>query len=302
MAAQEPRPAVRRVREPPSATRRAPARPHGNGARPALAAAGCRSARRRAAHRAHRSLPPRCARRLPEPLRGLRAAADRGNGLRMPGRVVVGGLAPRDLRRRRPSVRSESVEDIVAAVEDVLAAPASWGERGPARAAALHLGGDGARPRRGLRRAGLSATSAASSASTSSRTSSSKPTDGVQPSRSRALDGSPTRSCSSAAPRWRAGSLRTCRRQSRPTCAKAHSTSSRDGVALARSRRRSRPARRPAASATSRARSRRRSPSRAARRDRRARARCSSPSEIAAAARATLRGRKSSGRRGDSWL
>ena len=69
-----------------------------------------------------------------------------------------------------------------------------------------------------------------------------------------------------------------------------------------RSRPRSRPARPAGASATSPGRSRRRSPSRAVRSRSPSTSSSSSPSEIAAAARATLRGRKSTGRSGDSWL
>ena len=65
--------------------------------------------------------------------------------------------------------------------------------------------------------------------------------------------------------------------------------------ATRRSRRRSRPARPAAASATSRGRSRRHTPSRGAQSRSPSTSSCSSPSEIAAAARATLRGRKSSG-------
>ena len=39
-------------------------------------------------------LPPRVCARVPEPLRGVRAPAHRGDGLRLPGRGLPGGVAP----------------------------------------------------------------------------------------------------------------------------------------------------------------------------------------------------------------
>ena len=66
------------------------------------------------------------------------------------------------------------------------------------------------------------------------RISSSRRTSGSQPSTRRALDASPTRSCSSAVPRKSEGSLRTWSRQSSEAASKAQATSSSDGVRHAR--------------------------------------------------------------------
>ena len=57
------------------------------------------------ARRARGALPARVGARLPEPLRGLRPAAARGDGVRLPGRVLERGVAAGDLRRRRAALR-----------------------------------------------------------------------------------------------------------------------------------------------------------------------------------------------------
>ena len=62
-------------------------------------------ARRRPARRADRPLPPRGRGGVPEPLRGVRAAAARGDGLRLPGRGLECGLATRGGGRRGRAVR-----------------------------------------------------------------------------------------------------------------------------------------------------------------------------------------------------
>ena len=59
-----------------------------------------RAARPRPARRARRPLPARGGARLPEPVRGVRPAAARGDGVRLSGRRLAGGLAARGLRRR----------------------------------------------------------------------------------------------------------------------------------------------------------------------------------------------------------
>ena len=140
------------------------------------------------------------------------------------------------------------------------------------------------------------------SASTSRLTSPSKSTVGDQPRRSRAF-GTSRRRGRGARPR-RDGATRRCARTraSRGRHARRRARRAPAPSAGRRSRSRSRLARPGAASVPSPARSRRRTPSRAGRPGRRARARLTRPSEIDATAWDTLRGRKSSGRRGDSWL
>ena len=59
------------------------------------------------AARARLALPPRLGARLPVALRGLRTAAARGDGVRLPGRVLERRVAPRGLRRRRALLRPE---------------------------------------------------------------------------------------------------------------------------------------------------------------------------------------------------
>ena len=120
---------------PPAAAPGASPRPDGNGPRPALAPRRCRGAGRRAARWAHRPLPPGRTRRLPEPLRRVRPTADRGDGLRLSGRVVVRRLAGRGLRRRRAAVRPAFGRRDGGRRRRGARVTADWSERGPARAA-----------------------------------------------------------------------------------------------------------------------------------------------------------------------
>ena len=103
--------------------------------------------------RARRPLPPSLSARLPVAVRGLRPAAARGDGVRLPGRVLGRGVAARGRRRRGATLRPDR--------------PARDRGRGPRRArrtgrvvgarsrarAALLVGGDGPRPRGRLPRA-----------------------------------------------------------------------------------------------------------------------------------------------------
>ena len=121
LAAQEPRSGCsRRSRSSgasgPSCGSSSPAR-----ATRAVPAGGGRVARPRLARRAGRAVPPRGCARLPEPVRGLRDALRRGDGLRLPGRLLARRLAPRGLRRRRRVLRpGVDVEDIARGIDQVL--------------------------------------------------------------------------------------------------------------------------------------------------------------------------------------
>ena len=53
------------------------------------------------------ALPPRCLRRVPEPVRGIRATAARGDGVRLPGRRRRCGSDPGGLRRRSRALRPD---------------------------------------------------------------------------------------------------------------------------------------------------------------------------------------------------
>src|SRR5262249_61172067 len=64
-----------------------------------------KAARGPPSRRSRRPLPAPPRTGLPEPLRGVRAAADRGDGLRLPCRLVVGRFPARGVRRRSPAVR-----------------------------------------------------------------------------------------------------------------------------------------------------------------------------------------------------
>ena len=64
-------------------------------------------ARARGAWRRRRPLPAGGRARLPQPLRGLRPAAARGDGVRLPGRLLERRLAARGRRRRRTALRPE---------------------------------------------------------------------------------------------------------------------------------------------------------------------------------------------------
>ena len=72
---------------------------------------------------------------FPSLLRGLRPAAARGDGLRLPGRLLERRVAARGVRRR--GARTSTPDDagaIAEAVADVLDDPESWAEQGAARA------------------------------------------------------------------------------------------------------------------------------------------------------------------------
>ena len=219
-----------------------------------------RSLGRVAPRRARAPLPHRRGARLPEPVRGLRPAAARGDGLRLPGRVLERGARCRrsvatphaSSTRARPRRSPPPIEDVLREPDGCRAAGSS-GPR-PSR---------GRRPRAPTTRstascAVLTRRSAATSASTSSSTSSAKSTRRL-PSRAARAPWSRRRRGRAAppCPRRSDSSMPTCSRQSSPTRENASSTSSSTRVASRRSRRCSRPARPAAASATSRARSRR---------------------------------------------
>src|SRR5581483_10604596 len=134
MAAQEPRAPLPRVRPAaPRATRPATGahrrRPHRS------ATAGRRGARAGLGRRARLPLPARVGARLPVPVRGVRPAAARGDGLRLSRRLLERRVAARGLRRRRALLRPARRRQIADAVLDVLTDPEPWRERGLARAA-----------------------------------------------------------------------------------------------------------------------------------------------------------------------
>ena len=112
VAAQEPRPALPGVRAAPRGAARATARPDGRRPRGPLGAGGRGGARTRLRRRAGVALSPHRLPRLPEPLRGLRAAAARSDGIGRPRRSVEhprrGGGVWRGGRavRSRPSPRT----------------------------------------------------------------------------------------------------------------------------------------------------------------------------------------------------
>ena len=158
---------------------------------------------------ARRPLPARRLPRLPEPLRGLRPAAGRGDGVRLPGRRSRSRLAAGGVRRRRRPVRPARPRG-----------DRRRHRRGPrplrraerARAAAgrgVHLGRDGPRARPDLRQ--LLLRPQAVELGVDEQRDEPVEVDGRLASRGAParVVGSPTRSCSSAVPRRSAGSLRT---------------------------------------------------------------------------------------------
>ena len=111
-----------------------------------------RDARRRLGRRARLALPARVGARLPEPLRGLRPAAARGDGLRLPGRRVRRRVAARGGRRRSRPLRPAraGVDRRRRSSEALDRADELRATRARPRGR-LHLGRDRARPRPGLR-------------------------------------------------------------------------------------------------------------------------------------------------------
>ncbi len=149
VAAQEPRPPLRRVRRAPTTPSRPRARAHGvrrpDSARRALA-------RARVARRARSSVPNRCRARVPEPVRGLRPAAARGDGVRLSGcQLERRGAARRSAETARASsIRPRSTTWSPRSRRSSRARM-SGASSESARAARLLVGGDGPRARRRVR-------------------------------------------------------------------------------------------------------------------------------------------------------
>ena len=82
-----------------------------------------------------RTVPALVGARVSEPVRGVRSAAARGDGLRLSRRSLERAVAARGVRRRCRLFDPRSVESMVAAVERVLDDPEPYRERGLRRAA-----------------------------------------------------------------------------------------------------------------------------------------------------------------------
>ena len=153
VAAQEPRPPLRGVRAAARRAARAAARPHRRRPRgPRRAARRRRGARPRPGRRARVALPPRGVPRLPEPVRGLRPAAARGDGLGRPVAAADSPAIPEVCGDAAALFDPSDAEDIAAGIleTDDCREEHSW-TRGSS-GGAVHVGRDRAPARGGLRR------------------------------------------------------------------------------------------------------------------------------------------------------
>ena len=125
LAAQEPRAALRGVRARAARAAGAPARADGRRPRARRCRTGVEIARARLATTSSSTSTARAVgARLSEPLRGLRPAAARGDGVRLPGRRVARDVAAGGLRRRGRATSTRSRRRTwPAAIEAVLADP-----------------------------------------------------------------------------------------------------------------------------------------------------------------------------------
>ena len=151
VASQESRPAFRGVRSgagrPPGASPRA----HRRGQRRGEVAPRGGGTRKCLARRARLALPARGGSRVPEPLRGLRVAAARSDGLWLPGRGSAVGSLPEVCGDAAVLFDPYDTAAIAAGIEQALARASSSPKRGPGARGVVHVGRDGARPRPRLR-------------------------------------------------------------------------------------------------------------------------------------------------------
>ena len=125
----------------------AAARAHRRGTRPGATSTRRRDAWSSLGERAGVALPARRRARLPEPLRGVRAAARRGDGVRLPRRRIQRRLAARGGAETPPccSTRYDAVA-IAAGIEAALDRSSQLARLGVERAARVHVGRDRPRP------------------------------------------------------------------------------------------------------------------------------------------------------------